>query len=106
MVNEVADSEVKWERLGTSLGLGNRDIDMIKQYDQHEHHQRLVEMWYDRDLECSLFKLRREMDKLHLRRGSSASVSSLQPESSGKPLDNITASQQDVLCIAQMLNHR
>lgn len=73
MVNEIADVK-DWELLAVSLGLTQNDIDLIKQYDHREHHQRMVELWYDRDEEYSWAKLRKELDKLYPRRDSNASV--------------------------------
>ena len=87
VVNEIAEV-VNWERLGISLGLNDSDTTMIRQnYDPCEHHQRLAEMLHTRDVDYSLSKLRREIDKLYPRRGSSVSVFSPQPEGQfGKPI--------------------
>ena len=79
-MNEIADVK-EWEQLAISLGLTTNDIDFIKQYDRREHHQRLAELWYDRALDYSWGKLRRELDKFYPRRASDASVTScLSPE--------------------------
>ena len=72
MVNEIADVK-EWEQLAISLGLTTNDIDLIKQYDQKEHHQRLAERWYDRALDYSWGKLQRELDKFYHRRGKTDS---------------------------------
>ena len=48
-----------WERLGGALGLSDVDIREIRQYDRMEHHQRLIERWYDRDIEFLWEKLHR-----------------------------------------------
>ena len=79
VVNEIADVK-DWEQLAISLGLAANDIDLIKQYDHREHRQRLAELWYDRALDYSWGKLRRELDKFYPRRASDASVISLSPE--------------------------
>ena len=76
-MNEIADVK-DWEQLGISLGLTTNDIDLIKQYDRREHHQRLAELWYDRAVDYSWGKLRREVDKFYPRRASDASVISCQ----------------------------
>ena len=79
-MNEIADVK-DWEQLAISLGLSTSDIDLIKQYSDHrEHRQRLAELWYDRALDYSWGKLRRELDKFYPRRASDASVISLSPE--------------------------
>ena len=79
MVNEIADVK-DWEQLAISLGLTISDVEIIKQYDHREHHQRLAELWYDRALDYSWGKLQRELDKFYPRRASDASVISLSPE--------------------------
>ena len=79
MVNAIADVK-DWEQLAISLGLTANDIDLIKQYDHREHHQRLAELWYDRSVDYSWGKLRRELDQFYPRRASDASVTSLSPE--------------------------
>jgi hypothetical protein len=71
VVNEIADMK-DWEQLAISLGLTTNDIDLIKQYDHNEHHQRLAELWYDRPLDYSWGKLRRELDKFYPRQASDA----------------------------------
>ena len=79
VVNEIADVK-DWEQLAISLGLTVNDIDLIKQYDHREHHQRLAELWSDRAVDYSWGKLRRELDQFYPRRASDASVTSLSPE--------------------------
>ena len=73
MVNVIVDVE-DWEQLAISLGLTTSDIDLIKQYDHREHRQRLAELWYDRALDYSWGKLRKELDKHHIRPVSDAPV--------------------------------
>ena len=78
-MNEIADVK-DWEQLAISLGLTTNDIDLIKQYDHREHHQRLAELWYNRHLDYSWGKLRKELDKFSPIRGASdASVISPSP---------------------------
>ena len=67
VVNEIADVK-DWEQLAISLGLTTNDTDFIKQYDHREHCQRLAELWYDRALDYSWGKLRKELDKFYPRR--------------------------------------
>ena len=77
-MNEIADVK-EWEQLAISLGLTTNDIDLIKQYDHREHHQRLAEQWYERALDYSWGKLRRELDKFYPKRGASVIRGSLVP---------------------------
>ena len=86
-MNEIAGVK-DWEQLAISLGLTTNDIDLIKQYDHREHYQRLAELWYDRALDYSWGKLRKELNKFYPGRGASdASVFRVSPvplDSTGK----------------------
>ena len=66
VVNKIADVK-DWEQLAISLGLTINNIDVIKHYDHREHHQRVAEMWYDRALDYSWSKLRRELPQTYFR---------------------------------------
>ena len=90
MVNEIADVK-NWEQLAISLGLTANDIDLIKQYDHREHRQRLAELWYDRALDYSWSKLRRELDKHYPRRTSDASLIETDNPQTGKANDTIVS---------------
>ena len=76
VVNEI-DHIRDWQELGIQLGLSTSDIDTISSYHQREYRQRLVELWFDQDLDCSWEKLVRAIDEVSSRRGSYSSVSSV-----------------------------
>ena len=73
VVNVIADIK-DWEQLAIPRGLTVSDIEIKKHYDHREYRQRLAELWYDRALDYSWGKLRRELDKLYPRRASDALV--------------------------------
>ena len=72
-----------WKELGISLGMDTIDIDIIKsEYEPREYHQRLVEMWFSRELEISWEKLQRALEEVSKRQGSQTKYSLPSTESS------------------------